>query len=244
MIKTKIFTIILFFLFVLAIYRFSSTFFSSSIYPLPLVSIYGNGSYKIVILAGNHGNESLPGKYIQTYFITYHDMLSQLHKATFYVIPEVNLPALKLNQRHTSSQIDLNRGYPSQTPINQYITNLISDADLVLDFHEAHEFHRCPHDYPDTLGQTIYVNPYISGTLPYDLLTVLNKRLPGCEQWDILKSLPIVGGSLDEWCVSQKIPYMLFEFAGQEDPIEENHKSRLIRRAINIILHILVKEMI
>lgn len=178
---------------------------------LPTIVRYKFASSPIVvILAGSHGNEYGPSVALQS--ISPGGWIP----ADYYIVPYVNIDAATTKTRSAPGQKDINRLWPGGTNINRYLLPLISNADLIVDFHEAWGFHICQ---SQSLGQTIYTNATsLYGKLE-KIISNLNRTNSDCSRWTLLNKLPPLNGTLDQLCNSAKIPYILVEMAGQSNVV-------------------------
>jgi len=111
----------------------------------------GNGSYRILILASIHGNESLGTQLLlrlADYLQENHDLLSD---CTIALLPNVNPDGVKSQSRFNSQGVDLNRNFPAEnrqnsrrfgfTPLSEPESLAIHDVILDLNPHHIVTLH-------------------------------------------------------------------------------------------------------
>ena len=193
---------------------------------IPIKYRFGRGKFHIVILAGTHGNEPAPSEYLMNYIP---HLVEIPDSYRFTIIPKVNPIGLLMGAR-LSPTGDINRSWSGVNPITLYLKKILSDADLVIDFHEGWGFSNCQ---SGTLGQTIYSSFGLTKDISQTLSTLNNHLNQSCLKWKYITRVPYFEGSLDEYCRISNIPYILVELAGQNDVV-----SREVRyEQMQIILH-------
>jgi predicted deacylase len=182
-------------------------------------------SPKVVILAGTHGNEGAPSFYLN-WLMRQPDLLQKFGLSRYYIVPFVNLTAVKNNRRNLYLTPDVNRSWGSNNFINSVMLPFILEADLIVDLHEAWGFYT---QGKGSLGQTIHSQSYSDKAKLDSIIMKLNSTYKSDlkMRWTLLGRAPPISGSLGDFCYSKAIPYILVELAGQNNvvPLEERFKQ-------------------
>lgn len=178
-------------------------------------TLYNGPGPQYLIIAGTHGNESGPCRYLKQFIQEFKQVQHMLISGTYIIIPEVNPLAIRANKRHLWNQRDVNRSYPNKSVITRYLDPLLRSVDRVVDFHEAWGFNKCQ---PTSLGQTLYTNtPLLEPLLQKTAVALSQDSTNICMQWQVLDSLPPVDGAIDNYLNMLGKQYVLVEIAGQDD---------------------------
>lgn len=118
----------------------------------------------VVITGGVHGNEPA-GSLAAWNFVTVTPK-----RGTLIIIPEINRPGLKENERSGAYPGDPNRAYPQSSTgrpkddLAEEIWNLVKEKrpDWLVDLHEGYDFHKIN---KDSVGQSIILYPGTSSQL-------------------------------------------------------------------------------
>jgi len=205
---------------------------------MPEIYKFGSGKPIIVIMAGTHGNEPAPARYLSK-FVRKNDH----KKNTLDFIPYVNSSAIKENRRTTLCQKDVNRSWKDNNlgAINKYLLPIISKANLVIDMHEAWGFYSCSNKA--SLGQTLYTNTEKLDLLLHGIVGDMNKQFnfkDPCMKWVKREEKEHIHGSLNEWCTNHKIPYILVEMTGQNNIVPLKMRMKESEMLVRLFLHYFV----
>lgn len=181
----------------------------------------------ILVIAGTHGNEPAPSTYLKSIHTTKPGI-------NLVIVPSVNPAALAAGTR--SVGVDMNRCWPDIG--GKYcspIKDLVDHADLVIDIHEAWGFYLTD---PESLGQTIFASDVKLYPLVDRAVSALNLQF--CDKWSRIDTLPAPtdGTALDQYCQSNKIPYILIEIAGQRDIVPREIREAQCQVALNALIGI------
>lgn len=178
---------------------------------LPEVYYFGNPEGPLVtVLAGSHGNEPAPATFLRDYIQHIVDVPTGLY---FAIIPVVDERAFAARKRSVGA--DINRMWFSKNKITDYLRPIIDRSALVVDFHEGWGFGACE----NSLGQTLFTTDPKLHTLLDATVQKLNLQARDCMTWKRVDKLPHIAGTLDTYCTSLGIPYILAELAGQNDVV-------------------------
>jgi hypothetical protein len=191
------------------------------------------------MVGGTHGNEPA-GSVALKQFI----QQAKIKRGRLIIVPCANKLGLLLNTRWLPYRIyyrDLNRNYPriygetTLEPISLKISQLVLQADFILDLHEGWGYHRIQ---PDSMGSGIYPgDTKLSLELAPKLANHLNRYITA----DYKKF--VVGynnhpelNSLRSFCVLHNKNYILVETTGQNDiqPLDVR-----VQQQLNVIYEIL-----
>ena len=184
----------------------------------------------VTILAGTHGSEPAPAIYLNDYI---ENMVDPPTGYRFAIVPIVNKRAFEKGVRHLSSQPDINRTWPDNYSINEFLRPLIEVSSLVVDFHEAAGFSSCQ---PTTLGQTLYSNTDKLYPLLDATAEKINQQALGCMAWSRIDTLPPLNGTLDNFCRDINKPYILVELTGQKDTVPLEIRMEEMQILLNELL--------
>lgn len=158
---------------------------------LPRVYEYNNNTnnannyISLLIISGVHGNERA-GPYLLNKLIKsnyFEQIIKNAHLKKIikkiYVIPIVNKFGYKYNLRYQNDLFypDINRNFYKskdgpRDPIAKFIDNYIKKSDIIIDFHEAYDFHLINNR---SIGSTIKTNNQSS--LIFNILSNLNSLI-------------------------------------------------------------------
>ena len=167
----------------------------------PIVYEYksGNPGPNIVIITGTHGNELAPHYKIVDYFSNH-----KIYKGSIKLII-VNKCGILFKDREQgliNHDNDINRCYGRNKDINNIVQKYVTDATLVIDFHESRKYKQ-----EGGLGNSIiYNNNYMDVE---DIVTDLNTQYKG-PNWTSYNNTRNVGygeriGSLNWYCTENNI---------------------------------------
>jgi predicted deacylase len=183
--------------------------------PLPKIYKYSITEYPVIlIISGTHGDEPGPSYYLD-YLTQNNNFIKTFNPkiGTYYIVPYVNPEAIQQNVRNLWWKHDINRSYPNKTNINRFLLPIIDKANLILDFHEAYNFHLCD---SRSVGQTFFTDSVQLYPILQKLVNKLNQyyQIKNCQQWSIRNTNPILPGCLRQYTQEKKIPYVLIEIPG------------------------------
>lgn len=192
---------------------------------------FGTKPSPILTLIGSvHGNEPAGTLALRKLIQTSEDKLNKF-PGTIIIIPEPNPLGILNNVRHatdpTHGSIDINRTYGCVEPNCPGITNLIKqlvhDSDLVVEFHEAYDFHQIN---KSSLGSCIIPTHHdITFKTSHNIVRNLNANIADPQKKFIIldRNSCEIPTSLSCYCESNDIPYILVEITGQlnKQPIDK-----------------------
>ena len=198
-----------------------------------IVEVYrfGSKSTPVVTLIGSvHGNERAGTMALEKLIEEKGDKLNEF-PGTLIIIPKPNPTGIKNDVRHAIDpvfgQIDINRTYKCEEPNCPQITSLIKSvvgrSDLVVEFHEAYDFHQMN---KSSLGSCIIPTHH---NLTFDTSDLIVKNLNANITEPLKKFITLnrnsceIPTSLSCYCETNNIPYILVEITGQleKQPIEK-----------------------
>ncbi len=188
---------------------------------------WGSRGPLILILAGVHGDETCPIKFFSN--LVKHGLdFNRTNNFQLAIIPCVNPCGCEEVKRRDCSDNDINRSWLKPNPVMEY---WVEKADVIYDFHEA----RKTWEHGD-LGKSMYTThpAHTSATIIKPLLTKLNwfqrqsTDLP-VAKWVNMPKVPYTGGrTLDEYCLKNEKPYVLFELLGIESQEYKTQQMQII----------------
>lgn len=184
----------------------------------------GQGSFKILILGGVHGNEIGPSPALMEFVRCFPYIKKYIRKAQYTVIPIVSINASKENKRYLDTDVNRQFFMETQNPINKELISFIKDSDLVIDFHEAYNYHRLD---PMSLGQTISCLTPGMDNFVKQTVQKINSQISESLKFTFLNKLPNISGTLDEFCFNSNIPYILIEIVGQNNALPQSLREHL-----------------
>lgn len=175
----------------------------------------------LAIVSGTHGNEPVGTETFKTWLPPYPK------NGTIIIIPNANQCGLKLNTRIQPNLLhpDLNRNYSPKPKYqkSKKILSILTNADFILDFHEAWGFYHQTKNNKyslKSLGSTLSPTPHQPAP---EIASILTKTL-NLEITDPIKkftTLPNrsceIPGTLACWANHNKKPYILIETSGQNN---------------------------
>jgi len=187
---------------------------------------------KIVVIAGVHGNEFAPPLGVEKFLNN-----NEFIKGNLYFIPRVNKEGLKIKTRGSPCKkeyYDINRNFNADNNnyLEKQILDLIDDADFVLDFHEAYDFHKIN---KNSIGSTISpINNQTSINMSNYLVEKINKTITdnNKEFVTLLDKKYDIPNTLQDYCDKKNINYNLIEITGQ-------HNKQKLELRINQTINIL-----
>tara|TARA_B100001093_G_scaffold487749_1_gene524290 strand:- start:701 stop:1444 length:744 start_codon:yes stop_codon:yes gene_type:complete len=187
---------------------------------LKIIQFHKSNYPNIVIIAGTHGDEYAPPIGIEK-FIKQNGQ--NFKRGNLIFIPRVNKIGLKKKTRYLPcksnflNDYDINRNYGihSQNSIENQIINIISKADLVIDFHEGYDFNIIN---KESIGSSFS----ISDTHP-EVITIANGLKNHInsfinhpqKKFTLLINDDNPKHSLSYYSNKNKIPYILVELTGK-----------------------------
>ena len=204
-------------------------------------------SKKLVIISGVHGNEYAPPIGVSN-FISQH--INNFDKYNYHIvfIPRVNEEGLIQKRRHLPCKStitynhDINRNFYTETEkildetsLEKQIINIIQDADFVLDFHEAYDFHILK---PSSIGTTISIS---NTGLPLNMASLLvngiNETIPDNNKKFTILSIDEynIPHTLRDYCEKKGIHYNLVEITGQNNKQPLNIRVNQTLKILNTL---------
>lgn len=190
---------------------------------------------KILLIGGTHGNE--PSGYLA--LLRLQNALKKnklkLKSGEITIIHNVNPCGYYLDNRHyniVGKDIDLNRMYGKNFPINTKIESIIDKYDIVIDFHEGWGFIS---DKQGSIGSSIQAI-----NIPkhhYDnILKIINSDIKiNYKKWE-LNTRRIIANTLRDYCIRKKKKYILVETSGQNNIQAMSIRINQNLKVINYIL--------
>lgn len=190
---------------------------------------------KILLMGGTHGNE--PSGYLALLRLqnAFKKKKIKLNSGEVTIIHNVNPCGYYLDNRHyniVGKDIDLNRMYGKNFPINKKIEPIIDKYDIVIDLHEGWGFIS---DKQGSIGSSIQ-----SVNIPkhhYDnILKLLNADIKvNYKKWE-LNTRRIIENTLRDYCIRKKKKYILVETSGQNNIQGMNIRVNQNLQIVNYIL--------
>lgn len=198
-----------------------------------IVEVYrfGSKSTPVITLIGSvHGNERAGTLALEQLI---HEKGNKLNEfpGTLVIVPKPNPSGIINDVRHAiddiHGQIDINRTYKcindSCPQITDLIKSLVHQSDLVVEFHEAYDFHQINQS---SLGSCIIPTHH---NLTFDTSDLIVKNLNANITDPLKKFITLdrnsceIPTSLSCYCETNNIPYILVEITGQleKQPIEK-----------------------
>ena len=214
-------------------------------YPEPIdIYKFGTGEHPKIVLIGNvHGNEPCGGISLEQMLNDpiYVQKLNQF-PGQLIVIPQPNPWGTKLNKREgydpVFGEIDINRTYTCNDTcpiITNIIKSQVQDADLVVEFHEAYDFHKIN---KSSLGSCIIPTSNIDVNKLSDIIIDnLNYTIsdPKKKFMRLIRNSCEISTTLACYCENNNIPYILVEITGQlnKQPLEKRvEQANIIRDTV------------
>ena len=202
----------------------------------------------IVILGTTHGNEPAGYYSIKNIINKLSTSDIKLKKGKLILIPVINYCAFQMGLRFIPFIGDINRKYPlSETqkatnPIIIQVTDLIKNADFILDFHEGWGYNRINNK---SMGSTLTPgNTNLSLEMAQKILKILNDTINDnfkkfriftenkklLENTDLYQPQKVIKGTLSYYSNILQKNYILIETSGQDNisPLTERVKQNII----------------
>ena len=196
---------------------------------LKITSFNTEKQKKIVIISGVHGNEYAPPIGV-SHFMSQNTNKFDDYDYHIVFIPRVNDEGLIQKRRYLPCMStitynhDINRHFYTdtekqldETSLEKQIINIIQDANYVLDFHEAYDFHKIK---PSSIGSTISIsNNGLPLTMANVLVTGINETIPDNNKKFTVLSVDEhnIPHTLRDYCEKKGIQYNLVEITGQNN---------------------------
>lgn len=196
-------------------------------------------SLNILIIGGTHGNE--PSSSLSLYKLIRYLSKKSIKKSFITIIPMLNKTGFYTNNRYSNhflKNYDINRNYPNKYYINNNITKLVKNYDIIIDHHEGYDYHI---SNPGSIGSTI-TNINFDSIFLKKILSKLNTHIKDkTKKFTFNKSGLFPVGSL-MYLISKRLPkkkYLLIETTGitNKDPLNQRQF-----KALYIILSILLNK--
>lgn len=198
----------------------------------------GRPGKNILLLGGTHGNEPA-GRYV---LLILQKLLNRgihtLKSGKITIIHNVNPCGYYFNNRYYNSvvgNIDINRLYGKNFPINNKIEKLVKLNDIILDFHEGWGYIR---QNTKSVGSSITCSK-IPIKYQNDIIKKINSSITeDYKLWNINTQKSEIMHSLRDFAIDNKKAYMLIETSGQNNiqPLDVR-----VSQNITIITYILKK---
>ena len=139
----------------------------------------------IVILSGTHGNELGPTYEIERLFKN--DIIkSKLLPGNYFIYSRLN----NTKNRNDENNVNINRQWFDGTSYykNRQMLPIINNSNIIIDFHEAHNFYSTD---KKSLGNTIYTNnSLLYKKIKFKIIPILNKYITQSnKKWVLLNNL-------------------------------------------------------
>lgn len=192
---------------------------------------FGQQEYPRIVLIGSvHGNEPAGTLSLEQTLLDRSGELNQF-PGKLIIIPRPNPTGILRNIRSgfdpQQGEIDINRTYLCNGTNCPAITNLIksyvNSADLVVEFHEAYDFHKIN---PGSLGSCIVPTSHVpANVMSEEIVQVLNNTVSDVNKKFIrlVRDSCEIPSTLACYSENHNIPYILVEITGQlnKQPIEK-----------------------
>jgi predicted deacylase len=192
---------------------------------------FGSKPSPIVTLIGSvHGNERAGTLALEQLIMEQSNKLNEF-PGTLIIIPRPNPTGILNDVRHAIDPvhgvIDINRTYKCEEPncpqITGLIKNLVENSDLVVEFHEAYDFHQIN---KSSLGSCIIPTHH---NITFKTSDIIVKNLNANITDPLKKFITLdrnsceIPTSLSCYCETNNIPYILVEITGQlnKQPIDK-----------------------
>lgn len=161
----------------------------------------GSGLVNVLLICGTHGDE--PAGDIAVHNFNYNNVYN-----INITICRVNPCGLIDGVRHNpKTDLDINRQYGKNDPINKVVEDLVRKNDMVFDFHEGYDYHIIN---KESIGSTLTSTNNIN--MCYYIIKNLNDYIKeDRKKFVFINDKPIIIGSLREYCESINIKYVLVE---------------------------------
>lgn len=214
-----------------------------------IIEIYrfGSRATPVVTMIGSvHGNEPAGTLALRNLIETSNDRLNEF-PGTLIIIPEPNPSGIINNVRHAADplygQIDINRTYKCIEPNCPEITGIIKDivgrSDLIVEFHEAYDFHKINQS---SLGSCIIPTHHnITFDASHEIVKNLNHNIPDPAKKFITldRDSCEIPTSLSCYCETNNLPYILVEITGQLDKQPIKKRMEQVKTIADTVLEIM-----
>jgi len=209
--------------------------------------------YKVVIIAGTHGNEPAGTEALNQlidsgYFSNFGE--KNRDRILLRIVPRVNDIGLRMGIRRQLNLFhpDINRNYiindyngqeDGKESVSKYIVNLTKDANLVIDLHEGWGYHQLS---PQSIGSTLSYTGELAGKLARNAVNSLNTTIDIPEYKFVVlnpKTHPSCDIPTTLRCIREQKQkdYILIETTGQNDiqplSLRSQQHWHLIRAILN-----------
>jgi predicted deacylase len=207
---------------------------------------YGSKPTPVVTLIGSvHGNERAGTMALEKLIKDKGDDLNNF-PGTLIIIPKPNPFGIRNDVRHSVDpifgQIDINRTYKCEEPncpqITDLIKNIVGQSDLVVEFHEAYDFHQIN---KSSLGSCIIPTHH---NITFDTSDLIVRNLNADITDPLKKFITLdrnsceIPTSLSCYCETNNIPYILVEITGQLEKQTIEKRMNQVRTITDTVLDI------
>ncbi len=200
----------------------------------------------ICLISGTHGNEPSGPNALDYFIERLRTQASDtnirkkiINKGIIKIIPRVNRFGLYFNTRYNLSIFpDINRNYSDngREYISKFILQQITDADLVIDFHDGWGYHT---DNKGSIGSTLSPTNFNSTiSLSEDVVTIVNKKITEeRKKFVVLKGKSCdISSSLSCHCQKNNKEYILVETSGQNNLQPLDITSRQVLDIVDVVI--------
>jgi predicted deacylase len=198
--------------------------YKKSCFPIINEFNYNQNFKRVLFVCGTHGDEPSGVWALQDFpFSKYEDVN--------IVVCQMNpCGVIKNTRTHPTLDLDLNRTYDKDILQNKIVKKLVTESDVIVDFHEGWDYHIIN---KDSIGSSLQTNSL--GEICEFIIKKLNKTIQPKNKHFILSDTPVIKGSLREYCDNKQKPYILVETTRIESEKERIRKCKIV---INYILKI------